>query len=270
MKAAFGALLLLFGLGSNEARAQDTAELTLAKGVVIPLRLLDQVSSLSAQNGDVLHLEALRDVSAQRHLLVRTGAPASGTVDFVAKSWKKVQGGQLRILLNQVLMANGQPLPLQSVFGAFGGGFDRTHTNRTVVSNAAASGIEPFGGLLGLTVGGQEIIFPKGTRMDGYVLDPLTLDPTKFAIAEVSWTDVNGDPLPPPVQPPKETLKIQTETGDGSVYVDGVFRAEAPAAVELDRGLHLVVILKDGYKVLKLRVLVDGEDLELLMPMVKK
>lgn len=81
---------------------------------------------------------------------------------------------------------------------------------------------------------------------------------------------MKGDPLPPPEQPLKEWLKITTEAGDGSVYVDGFFRVEAPAVVEVDRGIHLVVVLKDGYKVLKQRVLVDGEDLELLVPMVKK
>ena len=261
-------LSLLLGFGMRVGRAQATTGLNVPKGTVVPLRLLDQVATGSAKGGDPLHFEALRDVVVDGHLLVRAGAPASGEVDSVAKSWKGLEGGQIRIALKQVALADGESLPLDSIFRSYGGGVDQT--SKLAELGSAVPLLDPGSAALMLLAGGQDLALPKGTRMDGYVANPAHLDAAKFASAGDAAAAASSKAAPLQAQPPKEQLRVSTLTGDGSLYVDGEFRAEAPATLDLDRGVHLLTVRRDGYRVWKQRVLVDGDGLELLVPLVKK
>ena len=237
----------------------------IAKKTVVPLRLLQQLSTRDARGGEALPFEALRDVTAGGWLVVRKGAPASGMVESVAKSWKGLQGGQVRIALKQVELADGEALPLNSVFRTFGGGIDRTSTGSEVLTSAAL--MSPETAAMGLLIGGQDVIFPKGTRMDGYVVNLMPLDSAKLPPATTAPADSRK---PVTAQPEKEMLQVRTVAGDGSLYVDGEYQAEAPATLTLERGVHLLTVRRDGYKVWRQRVLVDGDELDLMVPLVKK
>ena len=64
-------------------------------------------------------------------------------------------------------------------------------------------------------------------------------------------------------------LQIETNAGDGSVWVDGEFRGESPTKLSVKPGVRTVKVVRDGYKVWKQKIVIHGDPLTLRVELEK-
>ena len=234
------------------------------EGDVIPLRLLDTLSSNESKPGQVLHLEATDDVVSGGRVLVRRGAPATAEVVRADQHRKIAMGGRVSLKLNDIELADGSHLPLDTVYGKGGGGLSRK-TFKTVAIVSAVL-LSPSGTAFLLLSHGEEVTIPAGTNIEAHVASDGNVEGNKFAAA---------DGKSPASKPPKDSktldkLSVETETGDGSVFVDEAYMGEAPITLELKPGVYKIRIFRDGYRAWKEHVAVDGDGLKLKVALQKR
>lgn len=87
---------------------------TLLKNTAVRLKLVNTLSSATAQIGDPVTLEVVDDVLVDGVVVLRKGDKAAGTVAEVELKKKFGKGGRLAISMTSLRLADGEKAPLRS------------------------------------------------------------------------------------------------------------------------------------------------------------
>lgn len=259
---AWGVFCLVSWGGAHAQTAQKPAPssaiqappnaIQIHKGDVIPLRLLDTLSSNESAPGEVLHLEVTEDVVSGGRLLMRRGAPATAEVVSVNQHRKRGQGGRVNMKLRDVELADGSHLSLDTTYAKGGGGLSKKAFKGVAIASAVL--LSPSGTAFLLLMHGEEVVVPAGTNVEGYVAKDESLEGDKFAAAD--GEDLSEKPPKDSKKPGK--LSLETTTGDGSVFINDGYVGEAPTTLELKPGVYKIRVYRDGYREWKEHVVVNG------------
>jgi hypothetical protein len=246
--------------------AQLSAPLVVPQGEVVSVRLLQQISSGTGVAGDTVKMQAFADLIVDGRVVVYKGAPVTATVAVAKKKAKRGSGARVSIHITDVEMADGERLALNTTEASSGGGPNEKVYAGLVVASILL--LSPAGTVTALLLHGQEVVLPVGTELEARAAEATTLDPVKFELAE----GVSGDSAHRGSEKAEQTvtLGVETNAGDGSMWVDGQFRGETPTKIDLKRGLHTVKVIRSGFKTWQEKVVVEGDSLMLTLALQKK
>jgi hypothetical protein len=242
-------------------------QLVVKKGTVVPVRLLQQMSSATDVEGESVAMEVAADVVVDGRLVVRKGTALTAGVTGAHKKAGVGTGGRLTTRISSVSMADGEALPLATTTQDSGGGPGKK-TFRTMAI-ASAILISPAGTAATLLWHGHEVVLPKGTEFLAEVGEDTTVERGKFAEATAAEASAATSALTPK-RDAVLSMRVETNAGDGSLSAGGKFLGEVPTTVDLKRGIVTLTVDRKGYESWKEKVVVDGTGLVLMVEMKKK
>lgn len=237
------------------------AQVQIPAGTRLRVRLEEDLSSATAQEGQVVRLSVVDEVKAGDTVVIAQGAVVAGSVvEAVPK--KLTNSGKLDFSVLSVMAADGQPIPL------------RYSQEKTAAGSSATSGIIGAGAtiLFGPTVSmlrmmrAKEITLHAGTMLEVFTDQNHAFQPPAAAAASPATpapsSSANKEDTPQGVS--LAILSI-TSTPDGAkITVDGTDMGEAPASFQIDPGDHAVQIEKDGFAIWKRNITVkEGISIDL-------
>lgn len=133
-----------------------TTQVVLSDGLLIPLLLVDDISS-DAPEGTPIHFKAAEDVRVDDTLVIRKGAAALGLVVDAAKKKMMVLGNKMTFSLNRVDAVDGQTVPLRATPVA--------HDDKEIPKRPVETGSKHV----------KDLAASAGTAYSGYVVGPKTI-----------------------------------------------------------------------------------------------
>jgi hypothetical protein len=263
------ALIALFVLIPSISIAQDTSPFVVKQGQVLQVRLLQQISSGSETAGEAVKMESASDLVIDGRVIVRKGAPLTAAIVSAKKKTKLTPGGRVSLHITDVEMVDGERLALDTTQGESGGGPNAKVYKGLVIASIAL--LSPAGTATALLWRGQEIVLPEGTLLEARVAKEAPFDPEKFEPAALVNVDgPSADPASTAEAEKNVTLQIETNVGDGSVWLGSEFVGESPMKLSVKPGIYTVKVVRAGYKPWQQKVVIHGDPLTLRVTMDKK
>jgi hypothetical protein len=260
----FGGLL---GLSANLPRgpavlAQQagTSTLNIPDGTLIPLYLMDDLSSKKNKADDPVHFKVREDVRINGKIVIPWNSPGVGKVAIVGGRGMAGKAGSVNFTVEYVKAVDGSNVRVRGAPTIKGGG------NTSV---AAASAVA-YGPAALLVMRGAHAEIRKGTMLSVYVDGDrqVTLGPASTALTPAPAGLAAAQPAAPAAaQPTASQPEAQSDTAEpeeelstvilkstptgGDVTLDGRFMGSTPSTLQLKPGDHTIVIEKEGFVVWK-------------------
>jgi hypothetical protein len=163
------------------------------------------------------------------------------------------RGGKLNVNIDEVRLASGEKVPLRAVQDAKGGG----HTGAMVGAMVATAIVFFPAAPLFLFMKGKDITIPKGTEITAYINGDISLDPAKFAPANVTTAASSAPTIQPPAggsapltaaEPALSSVEIKSIPDAAEITVDNKYRGSTPSTLRLAAGDHTIRLEKQGFK----------------------
>lgn len=153
-------------LVAAQPRGRAAAEPVLLRdGTRVTVRLMEDVSSATAKEGDILAFEVMEDIVVDGKLLVKQGTPARGTVITAQAKRRMGRSGNLSYAVTETKAVDNSVVRLRAT--------RERAANSSVGSTAAATAgvalLVPVAAPFVLLRKGKDVSVPNGTRMDAFV-----------------------------------------------------------------------------------------------------
>ena len=229
-------------------------------GTLIPLYLMDDLSSKTNKSDDPVRFKVREDVRINGKVVIPWNSPGVGKVAIVGGRGLAGKAGSVNFTVEYVKAVDGSNVRVRGAPTIKGGG------NTRVAAAAAVA----YGPAALLVMRGAHADIRKGTMLSVYVDGDRQVAVTGgMTVAQPAAS--GGQPAaagglaaaqPAASQPPPETAAPEAEeelstvilksTPTGSdVTVDGKFVGSTPSTLQLKPGDHTIVIEKDGFVVWK-------------------
>jgi hypothetical protein len=210
---------------------QQDLEILLPEGTAVKVVTAQEISSKTANAGDVLKFKVDEDVLVNEKVIISKGTPAKGSVINAEPSGHMGKSGKLGIVVESTTTVDGQPLKLRAAKGKEG----KDKTNSTAALSVLVSGFF-------LLKKGSEAKIAEGTPVTVYVAEE-----KRFRVDGSSLVAV---PLSPNVERPAvdtpatvyiyRPSKMVGKALEPSVFVDDIELAR------MDNGRYFTLKLKPG------------------------
>ena len=152
-------------------------KLVLADGTPVRLKFERAVSSSRVIAGEKLDLLVVEEVRIQNRVVINKESQAGAMVTMAQARGPMGRGGSLQIKLQNVLLANGETVPLRTVENVKPG-------NRKALAIVGMIATDTF-----LVLSGKDAVIPKDSEITGYVDGDMALDPALFSSVALSPQD---------------------------------------------------------------------------------
>ena len=159
------------------ASAQQPSAGILQDGTPIKLRLLNELDSRTAKDGDEIPFDVVNDVVIGGITVLLRGSPATGVVTQSARSKTMGRAGKLSFIINDIQLRNRSKVPVRAFNRS--SGENRTGEMIAIMTEAAPLAAAPFF----LLMHGTNTTFPRGTEITAFVNGDLRLDLPSFDVA---------------------------------------------------------------------------------------
>lgn len=233
------------------ASAQST--LVVPKDAGILLQLEQTLDTDEAQTGDAVRFSVAQDYVVNGRLIAKAGAPANGVMGETATNRRFARGGKLTVLMNDVELADGEMLKLDSSLeeGSARFGF--------ALAGDIASLLSPVGAAVHFWGQshdrGYEMVIPDGTLLVALPLKDTPVDEAKFTATAQARV------IEPIAKSVVRDLTITGNVPGALVELDHHKPFPAPHTFQVTGGLHDVVIRAKGYDGWERAVPVEGKAL---------
>jgi len=245
----FGTWLLICGIA--------VAQVQVPEGTRLRVRLEEDLSSATAQEGQLVQLSVMDEVKVGSTVVIAAGAAVAGKV-ILATPRKLTTSGKLDFSAVAVIAADGQPIPL------------RYGRDKTTAGSNAARGLIGAGAtiLFGPTVTmlrmmrAKDITLERGTIVEVFTdqshvfksSTPAAADTT--AAGQANGGNKREDGASQPV--PLAVLSISSTPDGAKITVDGTDIGKAPASFQVDPGDHAIQIEKEGFAIWKRKLTAEA------------
>lgn len=137
----------------------------LSDGTRITVRLLEEVSSSRASEGDILAFEVMEDVVVDGQLLITQGTPARGTVVQAQARRRMGRAGRLSYAVTETRAHDNRVVRLRATREGSGG----SAVGSTAAATAGVALLVPVAAPFVLLRRGKDVTVPVGTRIDAFV-----------------------------------------------------------------------------------------------------
>ena len=101
-------------LKKDSTHVTITKQLTLDGGTLIRIRLLNEVNSKTAKEGDIMDFIVFEDVTVNNKIIIKEGSKLNGTVEKAEKAKGLGKAGELNYSLNYVKAVDGTKIYLKT------------------------------------------------------------------------------------------------------------------------------------------------------------
>jgi hypothetical protein len=265
--------LLSFQL-STFAQAQ---KVKLEEGNQVRLRLMESLSSATAQVGQTVAFEVLDPITVEGTVVVAEGAPAWATIIEAANKKSFGRAGKLTFRLDYVKAVDGSKIPLRASSVNKGEGRGATST---AIITASALFFLPAAPI-GMMIKGKNVDIPRGHHIQAFTDGDRWIETRPELSRNVAWGQVHGTKIQQAVGTPNEqnsgtpvnnrtnvhyaslnnnqpvaertmsggdlgTVNVIAEQIGAEIEVDGTSYGNTPAVLKLPAGLHAVTVKAPG------------------------
>ncbi len=234
---------------------------TLEDATPVKLRIARTVSSADAKTGDTVDFEVLEEVSVGNVVVIPKGGVAWATVTDAQPKRRMARGGKLNMNIDAVRLSNGQKVALRAVKEVKGGGHTGAMTGAMVATGIVFFPAAP----LFLFMHGKDITIPKGTEITAYINGNTPLDMASFPQSTQDASAVDSTLPATSAKSPELSGKatITSQPPGADIELDGNFVGNTPSVLSLNRGEHVIVVKKTGFKDWQRKISFSGGDINL-------
>jgi hypothetical protein len=267
-----GLLGLLASLPHGSALLAQQAgpqTLTIPDGTLVPLYLMDDLSSKTNKSDDPVRFKVREDVRINGKVVIPWNSPGVGKVAIVGGRGMAGKAGSVNFTVEYVKAVDGTNVRVRGAPTIKGGGNTRVAAAAAVAYGPAAL-LVMRGAHADIRKGTMMSVYVDGERqvaIGGAVPAALTAAPAGLAAAQPT-SPPSAAPAglaaaqPAPSQPELQTATAEVEEelstvilkstpAGGDVTLDGRFVGSTPSTLQLKPGDHAIVIEKDGFIVWK-------------------
>jgi hypothetical protein len=236
-------LSLFFNLSSVFAQG-----VKLEEGTQIRLKLLQDLSSATAQVGQTISFEVLDAVKQDGITVITEGAQALGTITLAEPKKSLGRAGKLNIRLEYVKAVDGSKIPIRANSVNQGNGKG--------VATGVAVGVSALvffpAAPAFLLIKGKDITVPRGQHLDAFIDGTRVIEVaqnTTFApgfASTASGFNTSFNTTSTVANGKVCVVNVVSERG-GDVEINGVFLGSAPSTFQLPAGTHTITVRRSGY-----------------------
>jgi len=223
-KAAVGLLLC----GASLQSLAQTSQLTMPEGTKIRVRLEQNLSSATAEEGQPVQLSVADDVRIGDTVVIKQGAAAVGTVTLAVKKRRMGRTGKLDFSVDRVVAEDGSSIPLRYSPQKRDGGSHSLATG--IITAGVGVAFWPAAPFV-LLIQGQDATLHRGMEMDVFT------DQT-FAMKNPAATPATTQPA----SAPAVAVQVTSQPQGAEIEIDGAFVGNTPGTVQMTPGLHHITV----------------------------
>lgn len=239
----------------------QAAKIKLEEGTQVRLKLMEAISSATAQNGQVVSFEVLDEIRVNEQVVIAEGATAWGTIVDSEENKRMGRAGKLAIRMDYVKATDGSKIPLRANAEKRGAGKGVS----TGIAVAATAVLFWPAAPLFLLRKGKNAEIPRGFHLQAFV------DGDRL----IAVRDNGEGYQAPALQPNNPTGSVRTmnasvrystpntatnagnagsgavnvisDPGGAEVEIDGAYYGNTPGLIQMTPGLHTITIRAAGY-----------------------
>jgi hypothetical protein len=225
------ALFLLSALGC-------AAQVVLPEGTKVRVRLDQNISSATAEEGQVVELSVTDAIKAGDTVVIPEGAHVTGTITQAQGKRRMGRAGKLDFSIDRVKTTDNQWIPLRYTVTKKSG---QSHAVSTGIMTAGVAAVFWPAAPVFLLRKGADITVNRGTAFDVFTDVNHTVAPAVNPPAAV--------PTQPATMPAGATaaVSITSPISSAEIELDGAFVGNTPTTLNLAPGSHRIVV-KHGAK----------------------
>lgn len=205
---------------------------TIPEGTRVKVRLEQQLSSATAEEGQIVQFTVVDEVIVNDETVIKQGANASGTVVQAVAKRRMGRTGKLDFSIEKITVNDGASVPVRYTMTKKEGG--NTSVSTGLITAGVAILFWPAAPFV-LLRKGKDTTIQKGMVYEVFTDAAYTMRTKK---AEAPATAVPTT-LPSPVT-------ISASTTGAEIEVDGAFVGNTPSTILLIQGDHALRVSKDG------------------------
>jgi hypothetical protein len=272
------ALFVIISLLSFQFAAFAQAQkVKLEEGSQIRLRLMESLSSATAQVGQTIAFEVLDPIVVEGTVVVAEGAPAWATIIEAANKKSFGRAGKLSFRLDYVKAVDGSKIPLRA--SSVNKGQGRGATSTAIIAASALFFLPAAP--IGMMVKGKNVDIPRGQHIQAFTDGDRWIETRQELSRNVAWGQVHGTKIQQAVGTPNEqnygmpvsnrtnvhyaslnnnqpvvertmsggelgTVNVISEQVGAEIEVDGTSYGNTPAVLKLPAGLHAITVKTPG------------------------
>ena len=227
------------------------AQIQVPEGTRLRVRLEEDISSATAQEGQTVQLSVVEEVKVEGTAVIAQGAPVMGRV-IEAVPKRLTSSGKLDISFVAAMAADGQSIPLRYTQDRKAGG---SNISNGLIGAGATILFGPTVSMLRM-MRAKDIVLPKGTVVEvftdqNHAFAPTAAGASASAPTTTSTPSGKKEEAADSASAPLVIISI-TSTPDGAkITVDGTDMGAAPASFSIDPGKHSIQVEKEEFAVWK-------------------
>ncbi len=158
-------ILLVLALFTAPLSAAQSPERRLVDGTKFSVRLLEPLTSATADEGQAVTFEVIDDVLVDNVVVIKQGTPVKGAIIDAQAKRRMGRAGKLSYTVTETRSVERQPIKLRATQERSGG----SHVAGVAVATAAIAVFVPVAAPFALLRKGKDITIPAGTRIDVFV-----------------------------------------------------------------------------------------------------
>ena len=217
------------------------AQVTLPEGSKVRVRLEQQLSSATAEEGQPVQLAVTEDVRVADTPVIAQGSTCVGTITQAVPKRRMGRTGKLDFSIERCNAVDGAPVPLRySAIKKEGG----SHGARTGALTAGAAIVFWPAAPVFLLMKGKDVTVNKGIIIDVFTDQRFVLKPPPAPAAAAAAAPT---PALAPASPPATAMaqvKITSEPDGAEIELNGAFVGSTPASLQLAAGQQNITVRK--------------------------
>ena len=201
----------------------------LPEATKVKVRLEQQLSSATAEEGQPVQLSVAEEVKVNDTVILPVGAVVNGTIVTAVPKRRLGRTGKLDFSVDNILAPDGGKIPVRYTLVKKEGG---SHAARNgVITAGVAVVFWPAAPFL-LLMKGKDTTFNKGMVLEVFTDSPYTAKA----------------PAPPAQQmvAAATPVSITSDQAGAEIEIDGVFVGSTPSTVQMSPGTHKIKVSKGG------------------------
>lgn len=235
------------------------AQIVLPEGTRVRVRLQQDLSSGTAEEGQPVDLSVTEDVRVGDTTVIAQGAACVGTVTHAKPRGHMGRSGKLDFSIERVVSVDGTSVPLRYNPTKKEGASNAAKTG--ILTGAAAVVFWPAAPVF-LLIKGKDVTVHKGVTVDVFTDQRFVLS-AKAPVMPPAGTNAlqpameAGAPAvgPPAAQspivagaPPGSSVTVKSQPDGADIEFDGAFVGSTPTTLQMTPGAHEIVVKKGAAK----------------------
>ena len=231
-----------------------SAQVVLPEGTKIRVRLDQNISSATAEEGQTVEFSATDSVRVGDTVVIAEGARVTGVITQAHEKRRLGRAGKLDFSIDRVRAVDNLWVPLRYAVTRKSG---QSHAIRTGILTAGVAAVFWPAAPVMLLWKGQDVSINRGIAFDVYTDTNHTLS-SAAPVASASIAPVLPTlPSATAANQASATVSITSSTAAAEIEIDGAFVGNTPTTLILATGAHRIVV-KNGPKSWQRNLQVNG------------